>query len=155
MRPSLPWIKKVAKTQTKFWEKKIIWIELRIYEFKIGFTWIIELQIYEFKIGFTWMMLLVVLSSHLFLVMCVNLVIIQSDNSLAPEWHQTITWIIISKIRVLPSVPFDGVVAANESMMKPEMLHQKLPSSAGISNYIPQILWDVITCPCPWYLLLA
>ena len=23
------------------------------------------------------------------------------------------------------------------------------------SNYIPQILWDVITCPCPWYLLLA
>ena len=27
--------------------------------------------------------------------------------------------------------------------------------SAGISNYIPQILWDVITCPSPWYLLLA
>ena len=23
------------------------------------------------------------------------------------------------------------------------------------SNYIPQILWDVITFPCPWYLLLA
>ena len=22
------------------------------------------------------------------------------------------------------------------------------------SNYIPQILWDVITCPCPWYLIL-
>ena len=25
----------------------------------------------------------------------------------------------------------------------------------GHVNYIPQILWDVITCPCPWYLLLA
>ena len=26
---------------------------------------------------------------------------------------------------------------------------------AGTSNYIPQYLWDVITCPCPWYLLLT
>ena len=26
---------------------------------------------------------------------------------------------------------------------------------AWTSNYIPQYLWDVITCPCPWYLLLA
>ena len=25
----------------------------------------------------------------------------------------------------------------------------------GASNYIPQYLWDVITCPCPWYLLLT
>ena len=32
---------------------------------------------------------------------------------------------------------------------------QKQVSSAGTSNYIPQILWDVITCSCPWYLLLA
>ena len=31
---------------------------------------------------------------------------------------------------------------------------KQLPS-AGISNYIPQALWDVITCPCSWYLLLA
>ena len=23
------------------------------------------------------------------------------------------------------------------------------------NNHIPQFLWDVITCPCPWYLLLA
>ena len=28
-------------------------------------------------------------------------------------------------------------------------------SRAGTSNDIPQILWDVITCPCPWYLLVA
>ena len=34
------------------------------------------------------------------------------------------------------------------------MLCQKLVSMAGTSNYIPHILWDVITCPCLWYLLL-
>ena len=28
-------------------------------------------------------------------------------------------------------------------------------SGAETSNYIPQYLWDVITCPCPRYLLLA
>ena len=27
---------------------------------------------------------------------------------------------------------------------------QKQVSRAGTSNYIPQILWDVITCLCPW-----
>ena len=32
---------------------------------------------------------------------------------------------------------------------------QKQVSRAGTSNYIPQILWDVITCPCLWYLLLT
>ena len=26
---------------------------------------------------------------------------------------------------------------------------------AGTSNYIPQYLWDIVTCPCPPYLLLA
>ena len=35
------------------------------------------------------------------------------------------------------------------------VLCQKQVPRAGTSNYIPQILWDVITCPCPWYLLLA
>ena len=35
------------------------------------------------------------------------------------------------------------------------VLCQKQGSRAGTSNYIPQFLWDVITCPCPWYLLLA
>ena len=35
------------------------------------------------------------------------------------------------------------------------VLCQKLVSRAGTSNYIPHFLWDVITCPCPWYLLLA
>ena len=35
------------------------------------------------------------------------------------------------------------------------LLCEKQVSRAGTSNYIPQILWEVITCPCPWYLLLA
>ena len=35
------------------------------------------------------------------------------------------------------------------------VLYQKQVSRAWTSNYIPQYLWDVITCPCPWYLLLA
>ena len=26
---------------------------------------------------------------------------------------------------------------------------------AGKSNYVPQYLWNVITFPCPWYMLLA
>ena len=34
------------------------------------------------------------------------------------------------------------------------VLWQKQISRAGTSNYIPQYLWDVITCPGPWYLLL-
>ena len=32
------------------------------------------------------------------------------------------------------------------------VLCQKEISRTGISNHIPQILWSVITCPCPWYL---
>ena len=36
-----------------------------------------------------------------------------------------------------------------------EGMSQKQVSRAGTSNYIPQYLWDIITCPCPWYLLLA
>ena len=32
---------------------------------------------------------------------------------------------------------------------------QKQVSRAGTSNYIPQYLWDVITCTWPWYLLQA
>ena len=34
------------------------------------------------------------------------------------------------------------------------MLCQK-QTRAGTSNYFPQTLWDVITCPCPGYVLLA
>ena len=31
----------------------------------------------------------------------------------------------------------------------------KRETRVGTSNYTPQILWDVFTCPCPWYLLLT
>ena len=34
------------------------------------------------------------------------------------------------------------------------LVFQNPVSRAGTSNYIPQYLWDVITCPCPRYLLL-
>ena len=33
---------------------------------------------------------------------------------------------------------------------KSGVLRQKQVSRAGTSNYIPQILWGVITCPCHW-----
>ena len=32
---------------------------------------------------------------------------------------------------------------------------KQLYQGVWTSNYIPEYLWDVITCPCPWYLLLA
>ena len=35
----------------------------------------------------------------------------------------------------------------------PGVLCQKHVARVGTSNYIPQILWDVITCLCPWYML--
>ena len=36
-------------------------------------------------------------------------------------------------------------------MMISGLACQKHMSRTGTSNYIPQILWDVITCPSPWY----
>ena len=38
---------------------------------------------------------------------------------------------------------------------KSGVLCQKQVSRAVTSNYIPQFLWDVITCHCPWHLLLT
>ena len=35
------------------------------------------------------------------------------------------------------------------------VLHQKEVSKIGAINYTTQYLWDVITCPCTWYLLLV
>ena len=34
------------------------------------------------------------------------------------------------------------------------LAYHKQVSRAGKSNYIPQIVWDVITCPCPWHMIL-
>ena len=39
--------------------------------------------------------------------------------------------------------------------MKSGLLCHKQVWRAGTSNCIPQYLWDVITCPCPSYLLVA
>ena len=36
-----------------------------------------------------------------------------------------------------------------------DIITSRWPSRAAISNYIPQILWDVFTCPKPWYLPLS
>ena len=35
-----------------------------------------------------------------------------------------------------------------------DLLYNEQVSMAGRSNYIPQYLWDLITCPCPWYLVI-
>ena len=35
------------------------------------------------------------------------------------------------------------------------VLWLKHVARAETSNYMQQCLWDVITCPCPWYLFLA
>ena len=36
-----------------------------------------------------------------------------------------------------------------------EISRRYLVLRTGTSDHIPQILWDAITCPCPWCLLLA
>ena len=43
--------------------------------------------------------------------------------------------------------PQDGVFAYHMRSVGPEQV-----SRAGVSNYNSQYLWDVISCPCPWYL---
>ena len=35
------------------------------------------------------------------------------------------------------------------------LVRQKQVSRTGTNNYISQVMWDVISCPCPWYLLRA
>ena len=42
-----------------------------------------------------------------------------------------------------------------ESVCASGVLYQKQVSRVETSNYIPQYMWDIITCPCPWYLLLT
>ena len=58
-----------------------------------------------------------------------------------------------------------GHEAADQKWPSPLVIWFMAPYEGGLvcqnrvtrtetSNYIPQYLWDVITCPCPWYLLL-
>ena len=51
--------------------------------------------------------------------------------------------------------PSASPILMHREYMKWDVWCQKQVSRAWTSNYIPQKLWDVITCPCPWYLLLA
>ena len=55
----------------------------------------------------------------------------------------------------LPLIPASGTTLLISSCHNWGGLCQKQVSRAGTSNYIPQYLWDVIICPCPWYLLLV
>ena len=48
-----------------------------------------------------------------------------------------------------------GLSCHKERLKKLGVLCQKKVSRAGTSNYTPQYLWDVITCPFPWYPLLV
>ena len=61
---------------------------------------------------------------------------------------------ITTPLNILSSVSYilDKCVVARDYS---GVLCQKQVSRAGTSNYIPQILWDVITCSCPWYLHLT
>ena len=43
----------------------------------------------------------------------------------------------------------------DDSYMVWGVLYRNQVSRAGTSNYTPLLMWDVITCPCLWYLLLA
>ena len=60
-------------------------------------------------------------------------------------WHLCESWVSI--------VVAEGLVPSWRH--KWGVLCQKQVPRAGASNYIPQYLWDAITCPCPLNLLLA
>ena len=57
-------------------------------------------------------------------------------------------------VRDMPHCSLYNEVTASRAYGNQGVLCQKQVSRAGTSNYIPLILWDVITCACPWYLIL-
>ena len=64
-----------------------------------------------------------------------------------------IVWFSTHAITLPPSIRFRS--SSNPWWLTSGVLSKKQVSRSGTSNYIPQILWHVITCPCPWYLLLV
>ena len=62
-------------------------------------------------------------------------------------WHYAV-------LQYIPRIMHTVDILLFFSKINSGVLCQKQVSMAGTSNYILQILWDVITCPCPWYLLL-
>ena len=69
--------------------------------------------------------------------------------------HDSELWISMTIVRNTPSFWFTKTPHILPSWMKWGVLCQKQVSRAVTSNFIPQIPWDVITWPCPWYLLLT
>ena len=59
-------------------------------------------------------------------------------------------WLVTRKM-----FPFHDVIMWMNALSFWVCVCQQDVSKLETSNYIPQYLWDVITCPCPWYLLLA
>ena len=91
--------------------------------------------------------------------------VIKSAQMLSNSLITNELWILLSKFPV-STVTTDGLAlfgtwtSAGTTMTKfvyhiLGLVCRKQISRAGTSNYIPQILWDVITCPCPWYLILV
>ena len=66
-------------------------------------------------------------------------------------WYRIKVWQSQKKISVISTIPHFGLSLV---IHKWGALCQKQESMAEISNYIPQIMWDVITCSCTWYLFL-
>ena len=51
-----------------------------------------------------------------------------------------------------PADQYEAIQCTTRGGHNGGVLCKKQVSRAGTSNYIPQYLWDVITCPCLWYL---
>ena len=64
-------------------------------------------------------------------------------------------WISLQMCAINSFSQKHGTVRFTCNTVISEGLCQKHESRAGTSNYMPQILWDAISCPCSWYLLLA
>ena len=86
----------------------------------------------------------------------------QTEESLAYRHTMSTTFVsLLRVIRVVRIVPLFNVYVSlrqmcnSKSVVHMKSVVQKHESRAGASHYIPQCLWDVITCPCPWCLLLA
>ena len=61
----------------------------------------------------------------------------------------------VVSVNVRQSVPLSYSSKGTTRAHKRGSVRQKQARRAGTSNYIQQYPWDVITCPCPSWLLLA
>ena len=112
---------------------------------------------------------------------CVSkLIIIGSDNGLSPDRRQAIIWTNAMILLIEPLGTNCSEILIEIHIYSFKKMHLKMSSGkwrpfclglnvllaliwgpvcqkqvprAGTNNYIPQILWAVTTCPCPWYLL--